>query len=150
MRSHCCLENTPRLRAESQQKMAVLQNSDVPQWYVDSMCKIYYLFPKANAPHPCGGAPHLHPRGGCNAPHPYGGCTPPQAILLNLRIIPISQALLSQDSKASFYAQNLMGFSRKHFPQTGFTQPCLATLRKVLGRRLVGTPSAKKLVVVSN
>lgn len=42
----------PRLRAESQQKMAVLQNSDVPQWYVDSMCKIYYLFPKANAPHP--------------------------------------------------------------------------------------------------
>lgn len=41
----------PRLRAESERKMEVLQNSDVPQWYVDSMCKIYYLFPKAHAAH---------------------------------------------------------------------------------------------------
>jgi len=41
----------PRLRAESERKMEVLQNSDVPQWYIDSMCKIYYLFPKAHAAH---------------------------------------------------------------------------------------------------
>ena len=68
----------PRLRAESQQKMAVLQNSDVPQWYVDSMCKIYYLFPKANAPHPCGGCTPFAPRERPNAPHPrafYQTCT---------------------------------------------------------------------------
>ena len=50
----------------------------------------------------------------------------------------ISKALLSSDSKASFYAQNLMCFHPKYFHQPSCTKPCLATLGKFPGRHRVG------------
>ena len=56
----------------------------------------------------------------------------------------ISKALLSSDSKASFYAQNLMGFQRKDLHQPNSIKPCLAIYRDFLGRHPVGAPSASR------
>lgn len=35
----------------AQRYMEWLENSDVPRWYIDSMCRVFYLIPKAHAIH---------------------------------------------------------------------------------------------------
>ena len=54
----------------------------------------------------------------------------------------ISQALLSSDSKASFYAQNLMGFERNTSSQPIFTKPCLTILAIFVVSKSVDAPTA--------
>ena len=55
----------------------------------------------------------------------------------------ISQASLSSGSEVSFYAPKLMGSHCKHLHEIGLIQPCLADLRKLTGRHLVGKSSAR-------
>ena len=56
----------------------------------------------------------------------------------------ISKALLFSNSKASFYAKNLMGFHYKHFRQLDSAKPCLTDLAIFVGRHPVGAPLARK------
>ena len=46
-----CAGKHPAVWRRAQPYMEWLENSNVPRWYVDSMCKVFYLIPKAHSAH---------------------------------------------------------------------------------------------------